>query len=688
MRRLLIIIIPIILVGCNQNKMEHTNKLIDSTSPYLLQHAHNPVNWYPWGKEALDKALDENKPILLSIGYSSCHWCHVMAHESFENDTIAEFMNEHFVNIKLDREERPDIDNIYMDAVQAMGLRGGWPLNVFLTPQQKPFYGGTYFPKDNWLALLQNITKAYTQNYQKLHESADQFAAALQASDIRKYNLSENQADVTDEDLTKAVKVIRSKFDSKWGGMDRAPKFPMPAIWHYLLAYSQDFDDKDIEKHVLLTLDQIEQGGIYDQIGGGFSRYSVDSEWHVPHFEKMLYDNGQLLTLYANAYKLSGKENYKRVIKETAEWLEREMMNKNGGFYSALDADSEGEEGKFYVWSQEEIFNMVEEDSSVICKYYDVRKSGNWEHTNVLRRLDNDSTFATNWKLSEQDLQSKIAQFKSKALTERSKRIRPGLDDKIIAGWNGLALSGLLHSYQATGDSLFLDLANRNASFIKDSFISDGKLIRIYGLTTQGFLEDYAAVIQSFITYYETTFNIEHLNIASHLTDQVIDEFYDNDEKLFFYSSSQSESLIARKKELFDNVIPSSNAMMTENLYKLGIMLDKENYKSLSLEMLKQTSSLVKQEAEYMSYWSYVTLTANHTTPEVVVVGNDTTGIVERFHRTYLPNKVLMYGKEGTDLPLFEYKSEIDNKPTIYVCYNKTCKRPVHDFEAALKEMK
>ncbi|MEO9476314.1 MAG: thioredoxin domain-containing protein [Cyclobacteriaceae bacterium] len=668
--------------------MEHTNKLIDSTSPYLLQHAHNPVDWYPWGKEALDKALEDNKPILLSIGYSSCHWCHVMAHESFENDTIAEYMNEHFVNIKLDREERPDIDNIYMDAVQAMGLRGGWPLNVFLTPEQKPFYGGTYFPKDNWLALLQNITKAYTQNYQKLHESADQFAAALQASDIQKYNLSENQTDITDEDLTKAVDVVKSKFDPKWGGMDRAPKFPMPAIWNYLLAYSQDFDDKDIEKHVLFTLDQIEQGGIYDQVGGGFSRYSVDNEWHVPHFEKMLYDNGQLLTLYANAYKLSKKENYRRVVKETAEWLAREMMDENGGFYSALDADSEGVEGKFYVWSQEDILDLAGADSSVICKYYDIRKSGNWEHTNVLRRLDKDPTFATNWKLSEQDLQSKIDQFKSKALAARSKRIRPGLDDKIIAGWNGLALNGLLHSYQATGDTLCLDLANRNASFIKDSLISDGKLIRVYGLPTQGFLEDYAAVIQSFITYYETTFNIEYLNTASQLTDQVVEEFYDNDEKLFFYSSSESESLITRKKELFDNVIPSSNAMMAENLYKLGVMLDKGKYKTLSLEMLKQTSSLVKQEAEYMSYWSYVTLIVNHATPEIVVVGSETNDIVERFHRKYLPNKVLMAGKEGTALPLFEHKSEMDNKPTIYVCYDKTCKRPVHDFDAVLNEMK
>ncbi|MFY0599035.1 MAG: thioredoxin domain-containing protein [Cyclobacteriaceae bacterium] len=667
--------------------MENTNKLINSTSPYLLQHAHNPVDWYPWGEEALAKSREENKPIILSIGYSSCHWCHVMAHESFEDDSVAEYMNKHFINIKLDREERPDIDNIYMDAVQAMGLRGGWPLNVFLTPEQKPFYGGTYFPKDNWMELLKNIDKAYNENYDKLSESAEQFAKALQASDFSKYQLRENITEITDDNFQQAVSQLEKKFDSKWGGIDKAPKFPMPAVWQYLAAYSHTFDDRRIEDHLLFTLDKIEQGGIYDQLGGGFSRYSVDGQWHVPHFEKMLYDNGQLMSLYANAFKVSGKKEYKRVMIESAEWLKREMMDDSGGFYSALDADSEGVEGKFYVWSHDEIVQLAGENTEIISDYYDVSKHGNWEETNVLRRLTDDNTFAKKWKLTENELEKKISRFKKAALDKRSERIRPGLDSKVISGWNGLALTGLLDAYQATGEGIFIDLAKTNAQFIKSQLIQKEKLLRVKGLSTQGFLEDYAAVIQAFIKYYETTFDESFLSKANELTEHVITSFYDDNEKLFFYTSNESENLIARKKELFDNVIPASNSIMAENLYKLGLMMDKEEYKTLAIEMVKQVSSLVIQEAEYMSYWSLVTLMINHPTSEIIVVGDDTGDITSNFQMKYLPNKILMAGKEETPLPLFEYKSMMRGESTIYVCYDKTCKRPVNHIEEALEQI-
>ena len=666
---------------------EHTNNLINSTSPYLLQHAHNPVDWYEWGNEALTKSKKENKPILLSIGYSSCHWCHVMAHESFEDDSVAAYMNEHFINIKLDREERPDIDNIYMDAVQAMGLRGGWPLNVFLTPEQKPFYGGTYFPKDNWLQLLESIAKAYKSDYEKLNASAEEFAASLQASEVAKYALMENISEVTDNDLISAIDILKKKLDSKWGGVKKEPKFPMPSVWQYLMNYSEEFDDEELQSHVLFTLDKIAQGGIYDQIGGGFSRYSVDGTWHVPHFEKMLYDNGQLLSLYANAYKLTQKPSYKRILKQTAEWLEREMMDETGGFYSALDADSEGVEGKFYVWSYSDIDSLAGSDSPIIAKYYDVTKHGNWEESNVLRRLDDDATFAANWKMSEDELLKKVSEFNKIALKHRSGRVRPGLDNKMIAGWNGLTLSGLSKAYQATQEPIFLRLAKKNAAFISNSLIEKGKLLRVSGLPTQGFLEDYAAVIQGFINYYETTFDISYLTQSVTLSEQIMTQFYDQNEKLFFYSSNKSENLIARKKEIFDNVIPSSNALMAENMYKLGLMIDRESFKITAIDMAKQVSSLVKQEPEYMSHWSLVTLMMKKPTAEVIVVGNDLFKTTSEIQKKFIPNSILMAGKEGTELPLFEFKGVIGNQPTIYVCFDKTCKRPVTSVSDALDQL-
>ncbi len=688
MKNFFSLLVLLFLISCNSSmNHEHTNKLIDSTSPYLLQHAHNPVDWYPWGEEALSKAKEENKPILLSIGYSSCHWCHVMAHESFEDDSVAAYMNTHFINIKLDREERPDIDNIYMDAVQAMGLRGGWPLNVFLTPEQKPFYGGTYFPKENWLQLLQSIAKAYETDYDKLNASAEEFAKNLQASEAAKYGLQENISEISDEDLTLAIDTLKTKLDSKWGGVKKEPKFPMPSVWQYLMSYGEIFKDDSLQSHVLFTLDKIAQGGIYDQIGGGFSRYSVDGEWHVPHFEKMLYDNGQLMSLYANGYKLTKKPEYKRLLLQTAEWLEREMMNNQGGFYSALDADSEGVEGKFYVWSYEQIDSLAGADASIITKYYDVTKHGNWEETNVLRRLDGDSTFAANWKLSEASLLEKIEAFNKKALAKRSERIRPGLDNKIISGWNGLALSGLCEAYQATHEPLFLKLAKTNASFISKSLIQNKKLLRVQGQKTQGFLEDYAAVIQGFIKYYETTFDERFLTLAVELSEQTISEFYDKEEKLFYFNSSESENLIARKKEIFDNVIPSSNAIMAENLYKLGLMMDREDFKTTSVAMAKQVSSLVKKEPEYMSHWSLVTLMMNKSTAEIIVVGDDPKEVTQDLQSRFIPNKILMAGKEGTDLPLFEFKGTIGGQTTIYVCFDKTCKRPVTSVDAAIDQL-
>lgn len=664
-----------------------TNRLIDSKSPYLLQHAHNPVDWYPWGEEALQNAKNEDKPIIVSIGYSSCHWCHVMAHESFEDSAIAELMNKHFINIKIDREERPDIDQIYMDAVQAMGLRGGWPLNVFLTPDQKPFYGGTYFPKEGWQRLLIEVNRAFQENREKLNESADKLAQSLSDNLSEKYRLASDTTIIKPSDFESVFNKLMTSFDKTWGGMKKAPKFPMPSTWLMLGEYYDLSDNDEAYEHLLFTLDKISDGGIYDQVGGGFARYAVDDQWHVPHFEKMLYDNGQLMSLYADAYRLSKKPEYNRIIMETAEWLKREMMDNSGGFYAALDADSEGIEGKFYVWSKEEVDEIAGEHSDLIATYYDVSPSGNWEGHNVLRKLKTDEEIMSSSGISEIELEKIISDFKSQALEKRSERIRPGLDNKIISGWNGLMLTGLLNGFQATKEKSLLDLATKNAHYIKDQLIINGELLRIDGLPTEGFLEDYAAVIEAFITYYQTTFDEDFLFQARDLSDHVIADFYDKEEKLFFYTANDAEELITRKKELFDNVIPASNSIMAHNFFLLGILMDNDNYKSLAKDMVQHINHLIKQEPEYMSNWARLAIRMSSPTPEIIIVGKESQAMATSLNAMYIPNKIIQAMENGSNLPLAKDKSSLDGKTTIYVCFNKTCQLPVHSIEDALKQL-
>lgn len=666
---------------------EGKNRLANATSPYLLQHAENPVDWYPWGEEALAKAKEEDKPILLSIGYSSCHWCHVMAHESFEDTAVAALMNANFVNIKLDREERPDIDQIYMDAVQAMGLNGGWPLNVFITPDQKPFYGGTYFPKEKWVELIGSINDAFVNNREKLNESAENFAKHIAVSETEKYGLEGNDAPVTIEDAKNNYETLAQKFDEQWGGIQKEPKFPMPAIWAWLMTYHHLSKDEEAKKHLLYTLDKIAEGGIYDQIGGGFSRYSVDSEWHVPHFEKMLYDNGQLLSLYANAYKISGKTEYARVIAQTIDWLEREMLDPSGGLYAALDADSEGEEGKFYVWTLNEVLKLAGDKANIVANFYDVMLEGNWEGTNVLRRKEAPEIILKRFNLTSDELEVIISEFNKEALEERSKRIRPGLDSKIISGWNGLALQGLCDSYLATGNEKAKNLAMQLGAFMKSEMIVDGKLLRTQKQSIQGFMEDYAAVIQSFITMYETFHDETYLNSAKSLTDQALSEFFDNEEKLFYFSSSESENLIARKKEVFDNVIPSSNAIMVNNLYRLAIIFDDKKLLTIHEEMLSKVKQLIKDEPEYMSYWNVTTTSKLSKQLEIVIIGPDHVAFAKEVQEKYHPNRVVLASETASDLPLMEYKTTREGETTIYVCSEKVCRRPVTSVAEAFSEI-
>ncbi len=666
---------------------KYINALIHSTSPYLLQHAHNPVSWQEWSPEALERAKKEDKPIIVSIGYSSCHWCHVMEKESFEDTAVARLMNENFINIKVDREERPDVDQIYMDAVQAMGLNGGWPLNVFLTPDQKPFYGGTYFPKPGWTNLLTNVADAFENNREKIDQSAEGFTERLRLKESEKYKLEGDDHKLSNSEMNLAFANLGQKFDRIDGGVDKAPKFPMPSVWQFLATYYHQNEKESALKHLVFTLEKIADGGIYDHVGGGFARYSTDAEWHVPHFEKMLYDNGQLLTLYAIGYKLTQNKKFKEVILETVEWLEREMLDQSGGFYSALDADSEGEEGKFYVWSEAEIKELAGEDLHLIADYYDVSSAGNWEGKNVLRIVKEEEKLMKKFDLTEEAFSKKIKSFKTKALEKRNDRIRPGLDNKIIAGWNGLTLSGLSESYQAINDDSILTLAKQNASFIKDQLIKNGQLNRFPDKELEGFLEDYAAVIQGFIKYYETTFDWEYLEQAKVLLRRTDEAFYDETENLYFFTSDASESLIARKKELFDNVIPSSNSLMAWNLVHLGTHFYDEELINKGKSMIAQVSDLLVQEPEYMSNWAATALELSNSFAEVVIVGEDFEAYGKQLNRQFIPNKIVTGAREERASPLFEYKSAIDEKTTIYVCYDKSCKRPVHTIEEAIEQM-
>ena len=652
------------------------NRLQKETSPYLLQHAQNPVDWFAWGEEALQKAKTENKPILVSIGYSACHWCHVMEHECFEKDEVAEVMNRHFVNIKIDREERPDIDAIYMDAVQAMGVQGGWPLNVFLMPDGKPFYGGTYFPKENWIQLLQSVNNGFVNHRDELQKSAEGFTENMLFKESEKYGLSfENQV-FTKDDLDKMYQKLANTFDEEWGGFQRSPKFPMPSVWQFLMRYAHQSKDVMAQSHLKLTLNKMAIGGIYDQLGGGFARYSVDGEWFCPHFEKMLYDNGQLVSLFSEAYTYTNEQLYKETVYETIGWLKREMTDPEGGFYSALDADSEGVEGKFYVWTKSEIDAVLGEASEEFCKTYQVTEQGNWEHgVNIL------------WK-NGVILNSIQQQNILKLLTKRAERTRPGLDDKILCSWNGLMLNGLVDAYRAFGETDFLNLALRSANFIKNNFLKDNVLSHSYknGETKiQGFLEDYATVIEAYLNLYQATFEESWLHLAEKLALYVYQNFWDEDDQLFFFTDKNAESLIVRKKEIFDNVIPSSNSIMARNYYTLGLILDREDFKDLSKLMLAKMKDLLLKNVDYLTNWACLATQMISPTAEIAIVGKDYLQLRKEIDSRYYPNKVLCGTTYESPLPLLENRVAKSDETLIYVCYNKTCQLPVKTVEDALK---
>lgn len=653
------------------------NRLSRSTSPYLLQHAYNPVDWYEWGPEALGRALKEDKPILVSIGYSSCHWCHVMERESFENKDVAQLMNDNLVCIKVDREERPDIDQVYMEAVQAMGMNGGWPLNVFLTPQQKPFYGGTYFNSNHWSQLVVQLAKAYHERKEEIAKSAEELTQHLQANDVTR--LSQDAGPFHVNDFHQPFGILESKFDHRQGGLDRAPKFVMPSIWLWLLRYHKAAGNQRALEMVLFTLRKLAAGGIYDQLGGGFARYSVDAKWFAPHFEKMLYDNAQLLSLYAEAYRVSPEPRFREVIDETVGWLRREMRHPEGGFYSALDADSEGVEGKFYTWTDEELTEALGDDAEAIRHYYKATKSGNWEHgRNILHRIDSEITETT----------SQVQPARQRLLEFRSRRIRPGLDDKILTGWNAMLIVGLVDAYQTFGGPHFLEEAIGIAQFIERNLMDGARCYRAFKVrrsTTPGFLEDYAHLISAWIALYQVTFEESWIVKAEGIVRYVIDQFRDSD-GFFFVSSRDSEQLIARKKDLFDNVIPSPNSVMARNLFRMGILLDHEAWKQDGIEMAASLRKMILQEPNFMSHWGIMALEAALPPYEVVITGPKAHSFRRTIAAAYQPFSLMMGTESESQLPLVRDRVNRE-KTIIHVCVDKTCRLPVTTAEEALQQL-
>lgn len=661
------------------------NSLINASSPYLLQHAYNPVEWYEWGEAALEKAQKENKLILVSIGYSACHWCHVMERESFERKEVAEVMNRHFVCIKVDREERPDIDQIYMLAIQLMTGSGGWPLNCLCLPDQRPIYGGTYFKKEDWISILENVADLWMHEPEKAIQYADRLTEGIRNAEKIIPNVKTEA--YTREHLEEIVMPWKRHLDITEGGYNRAPKFPMPNNWQFMLRYSVLMEDRATHVATMLTLEKMALGGIYDQIGGGFARYAVDGKWHVPHFEKMLYDNGQLISLYAEAYQYSRLPLFKTVVTETIDWLEREMTAEEGLFYAALDADSEGIEGKFYIWDQEAFDKITAEDAALLRAYYQVSEPGNWEEeeTNILLRKHTDEVFSEMHGISPEVLQEKVNRAKSALLAHRNKRVRPGLDDKCLTAWNAMAIKGLAESAGIFEEERYYKMAKRAASFLLGTLKSaDGGLYRNFKngkASIPGFLDDYAFLIEALLALYQYDFDENWLQEAKGFADYVVLHFTDPDTPMFFYTAETAAALIARKHEIMDNVVPASNSVMAQNLNLLGLLFDENSYTTRAEAMLAAVQPQLKTYGSAYSNWAIQLLNEVAGIYEIAITGTAVIQVQKALGNYYIPNKVILAGTKST-LPLLKDKQSIETK--IYICQNKVCQLPVTTVDEAL----
>lgn len=678
-------------IKAHTNDVEHefTNNLINESSPYLLQHAHNPVNWHPWSEETLEKAKAENKLIIISIGYAACHWCHVMEEESFEDPEVAGIMNEHFISIKVDREERPDVDNVYMNAAQLMTGSGGWPLNILALPDGKPFYAGTYFPKEDWLKTL-NYFVALNQNEPgSIKEQAEKITHGINS--LENIPVIKKSSKFSLKDLSGTYSQIKTKIDFKKGGKAETQKFPMPVLWEFLLHYNYISADKSALDAVTLTLDNMAFGGIYDHLGGGFARYTVDEDWFVPHFEKMLYDNGQLVELYSKAWQKTRDPLYKQVVYETLQFVERDLTAANGGFYSSLDADTEGEEGKYYVWTANEIETILGNEASLFKEYYNVEQEGNWEQNqNILHRKKTDKEFAGEKGISVRDLEKKLGKAKDKLLKVRHKRISPALDDKILTSWNALMLKGYVSAYNAFGEERFLKSALNNARFLTSNAISkNGAITRNYKngkSTVPGFLDDYAFVISAFIDLYEATFDEKWLIKANEIAAYTQEHFFDPSSQMFFYSHNDHSELITRQKEIIDNVIPSSNSEMAKNLLFLGHYFYNDEKIKIAEQMLVNVQENLREHPEFYANWAIVEAHLVQPPFEVAIVGKEAKEMKKEMNRQYLPNVLFMGGEKEGSLELLQGKM-LAGQTIIYVCKNYVCKFPVTSVNQALEQI-
>jgi uncharacterized protein YyaL (SSP411 family) len=674
--------------------MEHTNRLIHETSPYLLQHSHNPVDWYPWGEEAFQKARAENKPILLSIGYSACHWCHVMERESFENPEIAALMNELFVNIKVDREERPDLDEIYMNAVQMMTGRGGWPMTMFLTPEGKPFYGGTYFPPEDrynvtgFPKILKGVANAYHTQAQDVENSVNQILSRLDSM-----SRSTQSAEPFEPDsIIRGAEQLVQAHDSQHGGFGQAPKFPNAGVYElFLRAYERSKNQRFLDV-ITFTLTKMAEGGIYDHLGGGFHRYSVDERWLVPHFEKMLYDNAQLVRVYAQVYQITGAPQFKRVVEETVDYILREMLQPAGGFYSTQDADSEGVEGKFFVWSLQEITNILgAESAEIFVRIYDVSEAGNFEHGNILHPILTPEQASKYFKRSVEEILGLITDAKKKLFVQREKRIKPFRDEKLITAWNGLMLSGLAEAIKITGNAEYRDAAMRTVEFIFSRMFRDGRLLHTYkdGVAkVLGYLDDYAFLGVGLLDLFEATFERSLLTRARELLDIMLAEFWDERDAAFFYTGKSHEQLISRTKPVFDASIPSGNSMAAQLLLRLYHYLNHDDYLNKAEAILRSYRDAMAAQPFGLAHMLGALDFYLSKPKEIVIVGEptdpDTVKLINGVHSSFLPNYTLQRVRpyeSVEEIPLLKGKGQLDGKATAYVCHNFTCSRPVNRWE-------
>ncbi len=686
------------------------NRLAKESSPYLLQHAHNPVDWYPWGDEALEAAMAQDKPILVSIGYAACHWCHVMERESFEDDTVAAIMNEHFINIKIDREERPDLDHIYMDAVTAMTGSGGWPLNVFLTPKGKPFYGGTYFPpvpahgRNSWTEILEGVSRAWTERRPQILEQAENLTSHIEEGNkigalhpSIPPSLHPDQLDIITTELLKSA-------DRQQGGFGRAPKFPQTGIIAFLLRYGMDAinnssagqpvdpSKQEALQQAFLSIDKMIQGGIYDQIGGGLARYSTDNNWLVPHFEKMLYDQALLISVLADACQLAGLHSergreYARVIDHTIAFLRRELMSSEGGFYAALDADSEGEEGKFYVWEKGEIEDVLGNDAPIAVEWFGVSGEGNWEGINILTREKTVSELANSFGLSLEETLTKVDSISSRLMERRSTRIRPALDDKQILAWNALMNMAISKAAGATGSSEYRQLAIENMDWMLRVFAAEnGQFYHTYKdgqAKYPAFLDDLAYLVQALIYLQELTGDTIYIERAAELTTMMKREFGTNDNHLFYYTGASQHDVVVRKREIYDGAQPSGNAVMAFNLQWLGLVLDRAEWKLAAENMLTVMAGVVTRYPASFGYWAVELMRAIRGCEEIVVAGPRADVLRNEILANFIPFRVLQSTtRENEAYPLLRHKFSAPDT-AIHVCHNYSCARPV----ATVREM-